>query len=98
VLDNHPPENVCKERTQSVQSFVSERRNTFCQRPITRRKIDVLCLAPVLPLACTRIEEMVTRIKCVEQAQHFGPADSIGYQGFKHRRTIKHHLVRYSRS
>lgn len=28
----------------------------------------------------------------------FGPAGSIGYQGFKHRRAIKHHLVRHNRS
>jgi len=28
----------------------------------------------------------------------FGPAGSIGYQGFKHRRAIKHHLGRHSRS
>jgi hypothetical protein len=28
----------------------------------------------------------------------FGPAGSIGYQGFKYRRAIKHHLARHSRS
>jgi hypothetical protein len=27
----------------------------------------------------------------------FGPAGSIGYQGFKHRRFIKHHLVGHGR-
>lgn len=28
----------------------------------------------------------------------FGPAGSIEYQGFKHRRAIKRHLVRHNRS
>ena len=27
----------------------------------------------------------------------FGPAGSIGYQGFKHRRFIKHHLIGHHR-
>ena len=27
----------------------------------------------------------------------FGPAGSIGYQGFKHRRFIKHHLIGHGR-